>query len=40
MTIHLDGTTRAALHRFTGEPAEICDATCRTIIEWARPCLG
>jgi nicotinamide-nucleotide amidase len=36
MALHEGGTTQAHLHRFPGSPAEICDATCRTMIEWAR----
>jgi nicotinamide-nucleotide amidase len=36
MALHADGTTQGQLHRFPGSPAEICDATCRTMIEWAR----
>ena len=40
IAVHLDGDTQAALHHFPGEPAEVCDAACRTIIEWARSRLG
>jgi nicotinamide-nucleotide amidase len=36
MAVHQDGATLAHLHRYPGSPAEICDATCRTMIEWAR----
>lgn len=39
MAIHVGGDTQAALHHFPGGPAEVCDAACRTIIEWARSCL-
>lgn len=36
MAIHRDGATRAQLHRFAGEPAAICDAACRALVEWLR----
>lgn len=36
MAVHQDGATEARLHRYPGSPAEICDATCRTMIEWVR----
>jgi len=39
LAVHIDGDTQAALHRFDGGPVEVCDAACRSIIEWARSLL-
>jgi nicotinamide-nucleotide amidase len=35
LAVHRDGDTRAELHCFPGGPAEVCDAACRRIVEWA-----
>lgn len=36
----VDGSARAELHHFAGGPVQICDATCRTVIERLRARLG
>lgn len=40
LAVHVGGDTRAELHRFDGGPVEVCDAACRTIIEWTTTLLG
>jgi nicotinamide-nucleotide amidase len=35
LAVHRDGDTRAELHCFPGGPAEVCDAACRRIVDWA-----
>lgn len=32
LAVHRDGTTRAELHRFSGAPPTVCDASCRAMV--------